>query len=142
MASDDRIELVVASRLCEVAAVLVEDRRAGLRPLAGASAHAHGLLALEARDELIDLRTHARHVGPELRQDLCGHAVGLARQTEQKMLGADVGVTQLKAFAHCVLDDLLGSGREGNVARGRLLAFADDVDDLSPDLVERDVEGF
>ena len=58
------------------------------------------------------------------------------------MLGADVGVTQLKAFAHCVLDDLLGSGRERNVARGRFLAFADDVDDLSPDLVERDVEGF
>ena len=142
MASDDRVELVVASGLCEVASVLVEDRRAGLRPLAGASAYADGLLALEARDELIDLRAHARHVGPELRQDLCGHAVGLARQTEQKMLGADVGVTQLKAFAHCVLDDLLGSGREGNVARGRLLAFADDVDDLSPDLVERDVEGF
>ena len=141
MAPDDGIELVVARRLRQIAAELVEDGRPGLLPFPGASADADGLLALEARDELVDLRAHARHVRAEFGQNLRGDAVGLTRQAEQEVFGSDVGVAELEAFAHSVFDDLLGARREGDVARRGLLPLADDLDDLSTHLVKGDVQG-
>ena len=73
-------------------------------------------------------------------QDLGGHAVALADQAEQDVLGADVVVVQLERLAQRQLQHLLGPRRERNVPRRRLLALADDFLDLTTDHVQADAQ--
>ena len=111
--SDDRVELAVAGQLGEVPAELVEHRRArGAVARAGALARADRLLALVARHELDDLLAHPAEVGAEAHQHGGRHALALAHETEQHVLGADVAVAELQRLAERQLEDLLGPGRE------------------------------
>ena len=98
--SDDGIELAVTGELGQVAAELVEDRRARrVVARARALARAHGLLALVARHQLDDLLAHAAEVGPEAHQHGGGHALSLAHEAEEHVLGADVAVAELQSLA-------------------------------------------
>src|SRR5699024_9989084 len=137
------IELAFQGGLGEVAAELVQDRRrrrragltsAGARRCAGGL----GLLALVAREQLDDLLAHTREVRAELDQHLRCHALALADEAEQDVLGADVVVAQLQRLTQAQLEHLLGAGGEGDVAAGRLLALADDLLHLTTHGLERD----
>ena len=77
-------------------------------------------------------------VGAQLHQHLGGHAVALADETEQDVLGADVVVAQLQRLPQRELEDLLGARSEGDVPGGCLLALADDLPDLLADRLQAD----
>ena len=119
LAPDDRVELVVPGQRGEVAAELVEHggtgRGVGL--LVAGLAATDGLLALVAREQLDDLLADPGQVGAEALQDLGGHALALAHQSEQHVLGADVAVAELQRLAQRQLEDLLGPGGERRGAR-------------------------
>jgi len=129
----------------QVAAELVQDERArgrALRLLALTDAGS-GLLALAtlvAREELDDLLADLVEVGAELDEDLRGHALTLTDESEQDVLGADVGVAELQSLTEGVLEDLLGPRGEGDVAGRGLLALADDLLHLLADGCQGDVE--
>ena len=96
---------------------------------------------LVAGQELDDLLAHAAEVGAELDEHLGGDALALADQAEQDVLGADVVVAELQRLAQRQLEHLLRPGREGDVARRRRAALADDLLDLAAHGLERDAEG-
>ena len=109
-AADDRVELLLAGELGEVAAELVEDLAVALvaglflaAPAAPALAAACGsplpCAALVARQQLDDLLADAAEVGAELDEHLGGDALALADEAEQDVLGADVVVAELQRFA-------------------------------------------
>ena len=112
-ASDDGIELAVTGELGQVPSELIEDRRARrvlsrTRALIGT----HGLLALVARHQLDDLLAHAAQIGPEADQHGGGHALALAHEAEEHVLGTDVAVAELQRLAQRELQHLLGARRE------------------------------
>ena len=117
VASDERVELALASELGEVSPELVKDgraaRRLGIALLPGTSAGGTRLLARLPGHHLDDLGADPGHVGPEVVQDLGRDTVAFAHEPEQHVLGADVGVTELEGFAQRELQDLLGARREG-----------------------------
>ena len=157
-AADDRIELVLASHLGEVAAELVEDLAVllvvgalGGAPDVGTCAAllaatgrtgfgtaARG--ALVARQQLDDLLAHAAQVGAELDEHLRGHALALADEAEQDVLGADVVVTELKRLAQRQFEHLLGPRGERDVPGRRRAALTDDLLDLVAHRLERDAQ--
>ena len=140
--SDDGVELAVAGQLGEVAAELVEHRRArGAVARAGALARADGLLALVARHELDDLLAHPAEVGSEAHQHGGGDALALAHETEEHVLGADVAVAELQRLAQRELEDLLGPRRERRGAARRGAGHADRLFDLLAHGLEGDPEG-
>ena len=158
-ASDDRIELALAGGLGEVATELVEDLSvAALRPrppcepgrhqrwrLRGRRGRSHRRTTgrtLVAGEQLDDLLAHAGEVGAELDEHLRGDAFALADEAEQDVLGADVVVAELQRFAQRQLEHLLGARREGDVARRRRAALADDLLDLAAHGFEADAERF
>ena len=147
-AADDRVELLLARELREVAAELVEHERAGRgvlalrrrrgRPPGRPSRTAAGTLV--AGEQLDDLLAHAGEVGAELHEHLGGDALALADEAEEDVLGADVVVAELERLAQRQLEDLLGARREGDVAGRRRAALADDLLDLAAHGLERDAE--
>ena len=140
--SDDRVQLAVAGQLGQVAAELVEDRRARrVVARARALARADGLLALVARHQLDHLLAHAAEVGPEAHQDGGGHALSLAHEAEEHVLGADVAVAELQSLAQRELEHLLGPRREGRRAARRGAGHADRLFDLLADGLEGDPQG-
>src|SRR5690606_39398435 len=78
-------------------------------------------------EQLDHLLPHPVEVCAQLDQDLGGDALALTDQAEQDVLRADVVVAQLKGLAERQLQDLLGTGGEGNVAGRGLLALTDDL---------------
>ena len=138
LAADHRVELALGGELGQVAAELIEQLRGllalarapagALAPAAGAGEHADHLVADLLR------------VGVEVEQDAGGDALVLAHQPEQDVLGADVVVTERERLAQRQLEHLLRPGRERDLARGDLLAGADDADDLGAHALDRDVE--
>src|SRR6202011_4781802 len=86
---------------------------------AAARAGRRALLGRVAREQLDDLLADTREIRTQVDQHLGGHALALADQTEQHVLGADVVVTELQRFAQRQLEDLLGPGRERRRSRGR-----------------------
>jgi hypothetical protein len=56
------------------------------------------------------------------------------------VLGADVVVAEREGLAQRELEDLLRARGERDLARGDLVALADDAGDLRADLLHRDVE--
>ncbi len=146
-AADDRVELLLASQLREVAAELVEDERAGGLVLGGTAAGGGARLllaratgALVAGEELDDLLADPREVRAQLDQHLGRDALALADEAEEDVLGADVVVTQLQGLAQRQLEDLLGAGRERDVPGGRRAALADDLLDLLAHGLEADAQ--
>src|SRR5207248_8154385 len=113
-ASDDRVELPFPCQLCQVAAELVEDERAGRRLLTRTDARflRATLVTLEQRD---DLRAHLVQVGAQLHEHLRGDAFTFADQAEEDVLGADVVVPELKRLTEGQLENLLRPRREGDV---------------------------
>ena len=107
---------------------------------ASADVPASGLLALVAVQQLDDLLAHPVQVGAELDQHLGGHAVALADEAEQDVLGADVVVAELQRLTQRKLKHLLGPGRERDMPGRRLLALADDLLDLLPHSVQADAQ--
>ena len=116
-AADDRVELLLAGELGEVAAELVEHERARRAALAASRRRGGGagLLAgwpprraLVAREQLDDLLADPRQVGAELHEHLGGDALALTDEAEQDVLGADVVVAELQRLAERQLEDLLG----------------------------------
>ena len=99
-----------------------------------------GLLALVAGEQLDDLLPHPVEIGAQLHEDLGGDALALADQAEQDVLRADVVVAQLKGLAERQLQDLLGTGGEGDVPGRGLLALPDDLLHLLADRLERNPE--
>src|SRR2546428_8903685 len=62
----------------------------------------------------------------------------LSDEAEQDVLSADVVVSELKGLSQRELEDVLGAGRERNVAPCRRLRVAGDHLHLEAGLVERD----
>ena len=153
IASDHRVELLLAGQLGEVATELVEHLAATLvagvflrgtrwRGAGGCRLARLASGALVARQQLDDLLANPAEVGAQLHEHLGGNALALADEAEQDVLGADVVVTQLQCFAQRQFEHLLRAGREGDVARGRRAALADDLLDLAAHGLERNAEGF
>ena len=113
--ADDRVELVLARALGEVAAELVEYEGGGGRRLRR-RARGGGLLALVPVQQLDDLLPDPVQVRAQPDQHLGGDALALADQAEQDVLGADVVVAELQRLAQRQLEDLLGPRRERDVA--------------------------
>jgi hypothetical protein len=107
----------------------------------GRSGDLLGLEGVGVGQELDDLLADPVEAGAELDQHLGGHALALADQPEQDVLGADVVVPELQRLAQRQLPDLLGPGGERDVAAGLLGTPADDLCDLDPDGLQGDVEG-
>ncbi|VEH93125.1 Protein of uncharacterised function (DUF3170) (plasmid) [Tsukamurella tyrosinosolvens] len=149
-AADDRVQLALGRRGGQVPAELVQDQggRRGARlataarPGPGAGRLAAALLALVAGEQLDDLLADAVEIGAQLHEDLGGDALALADQAEQDVLGADVVVAELQRLAQRELQDLLGTGREGDVARRGLLPLPDDLLDLAAHSLQGDAQRF
>ena len=120
LAPDDRIELLLARELREVAAELVEHKGTGRALLPAATGGGAGLLLAArtavARQQLDDLLAHTRQVGAQLHEHLRGDAFTLTDEPEEDVLGADVVVTELQRLAQRQLEHLLGTRGEGDVA--------------------------
>ncbi len=143
LAADDRIELALHGGGGQVAAELVQDERGRrVAGLAAASAGAGfgGFLALVAGQQLDDLLAHPGEFGAELHQHLGGDALALTDQAEQNVLGADVVVAELQRLTQGELQHLLGTRRERDVPRRRLLALADDLLDLAAHALQGDAQ--
>ena len=138
-----RVQLVVLRQLGEVATELIQDVRrarglaapATCRCLLGALA-----AAAVARQQLDHVLAHLGEVGPQLGEHLGGDPFTLPDESQQDVLGADVVVAQLQGLAQRQLQDLLGAGRERDVAAGQGAALADDLLDLLADPLEGDPE--
>ncbi len=154
--ADDRVELALPGVLGEVAAELVEHRGPAAALLGGAAAlgpaaapptrggflPTGGLFGVRAGEKLDDRLAHLVQFGPELLQHLGGHALALADQAEEDVLGADVVVAQLQGLAQRQLEDLLGSRGEGDVAAGGLRPLADDLHHLGAHRLQADAHAF
>ncbi len=149
LATDDRIELAVGGQLGQVATELVQQlgrlllARAGgagtrTRLLAGA---ARGTAPAGARKHPDDLVADLLGVGVEVEQDARGHALVLANEAEQDVLGADVVVAEGQRLTQSQFQHLLGAWREGDLAGGDFLSGSDDADDLGADALHGDVQG-
>ncbi len=139
--TDDRVELAVAGELGEVAAELVEDRRAR-RVVARARtlARANRLLALVPRHQLDHLLAHAAEVRAEADEHGGGNALALTDEAEKHVLGADVAVAQLQRLAQGKLEDLLGPRRERRRTTRRGARHADGLFHLLAHGLEGDPE--
>ena len=78
-------------------------------------------------------------VDAERLEDAGGDALALAHEAEQEVLGADVVVAQAASLVDGQLDDLLGAGRQADLADDRPIAAADDELDRGADLGQLDV---
>ena len=95
---------------------------------------------LVAGEQLDHLLADPGQVGTEADQHLGGHALALADQAEEHVLGADVVVAELQGFPQRQLQDLLGPGRERRGSgRGRS-GRADRLLDLLAHRFEADTE--
>jgi hypothetical protein len=147
LAPDDRVQLAVRRQLGQVAAELVQQlgglllagrgAAAGLLALAPAARRAPAARAGEHADDLV---ADLLRVGVEVEQDARGHALVLAHEAEQDVLGADVVVAEGQSLAQGELQHLLGARGEGNLAGRHFLARTDDADDLSAHALHGDVQ--
>ncbi len=91
--ADDRIQLALPGHLGQVAPELVQHGGAGGGALSRRSRRSL-LLALHPGEQLDDGLTHFGEVRAQLLQHLGGHALALADQPEEDVLGADVVVVE------------------------------------------------
>src|SRR6266516_2633818 len=87
--------------------------------------------------DLDHLLPEAWEVGAELDEHLGRHALALADEAEQDVLGADVVVAEIQRLAQAQLQDLLGARRERDVPARGAVAPADDLLDLRADPLQR-----
>ena len=91
------------------------------------AAPAAAVLALVPVQQLDDLLPDPVQVRAQPDQHLGGHALALADQAKQDVLGADVVVAKLQRLTQRQLEHLLGPRGERDVPGRRLLALADDL---------------
>jgi hypothetical protein len=146
---DHRVELVGAGELGEIAAEAVEGGGLALAApgggagLAGADLRTLGrLLALDAGPEQVeDLLADLVELEAEVHEHLGGHAVVLAEQPEQQVLGAHVVVIEVPGLLDGVLDHLLRAGCLRELAhRDHLGPRLHELLHLEPHLAQVDVE--
>ena len=99
-----------------------------------------GAAAAGAGQHPDDLVADLLRVRVEVEQDAGGDALVLADEAEQDVLGADVVVAEGERLAERQLQHLLRTRREGDLARGHLLAGADDADHLGAHTLDGDVQ--
>ena len=87
-----------------------------------------------------DLVADLLGVGVEVEQDAGGHALVLAHEPEQDVLGADVVVAERERLAERELEHLLRARGERDLAGRDLVALADDARDLRAHFLDRDVQ--
>jgi hypothetical protein len=136
LAADDRVELAGPGGLGQVDSQLVDSRGlAGPFRLLGRPGGR--ALGEDADDLVADLV----EVDAQRLEDAGSDAFTLTDEAEQEVFGADVVVAQAAGFVDRQLDDLLGAGRERDLARrGRGIAPPDDELDGGADLRELDTE--
>ena len=117
-----------SSSLLDFLSPVCPPRALALLAPAGAGQHADDLVADLLR------------VGVEVGQDARGHALVLAHEAEQDVLGADVVVAERERLPQRQLEHLLRPRGERDLAGGDLLARPDDADHLGADLLHRDLE--
>ena len=93
--------------------------------------------ALVPAQELDDLLTNAGQVGTQLHEYLSGDTFAFADESEQDVLGADVVMAELKSFTERQLENLFCTWGEGNMARRRRPALADNFLNLITNCLER-----
>ena len=148
LAADDGVQLALGGELGQVAPELVEQLRGLLALALGGTRAGAGALALAGAgaapartgQHADDLVADLLGVRVEVEQDARGHALVLAHQAEQDVLGADVVVTQRQGLAQRELEHLLGARGERDLAGGDLLAGADDAHHLGAYALHGDVE--
>ena len=142
-AADDRVELVLAGELGEVAAERVERRRLRLgvgrgdRRRVGPPRSSLRVGAEQFEHLLADvLEAHL-----DVLEDLGGDALLLADQPEQQVLGADVVVAEVARLFVGELQHLFRARREGQLThRDHRRAVRDELLHLLADLLEIDVQ--
>ena len=140
-AADDRIQLAFRGLSGQVAAELVQNRRTALVALVG---HATGvrqialaLLAAGIAANQVDGRAaQLAQVHVHLDEHLGAHALALADQAEQDMLGADIAVAELQGLPQAQLQHLLGVRGERDVTVGGRGPLADHLLDLLAGVVQ------
>jgi hypothetical protein len=135
--ADHRVELALAGGGGQVPSELIQDQGGGRGRLRRRPGRGR-LLALVAVQQLDDLLPDPVQVRAQPDQHLGGHALALADQAEQDVLGADVVVAQLQRLTQRQLKDLLGAGSKRDMAGRCLLALADDLLDLLADRLQAD----
>ncbi|MNY32904.1 hypothetical protein D3C86_1671500 [compost metagenome] len=85
-----------------------------------------------------DVGADARQVDAQVLEHANGHALALADQTQEQVLGADVVVAELPGLIPGELEDALGAGGEGDLHRHEAGAAADDLLDLDPRVLQAD----
>src|SRR5216683_7671843 len=128
LAPYDRIQLVPARELGEVAAELVEQRRLGwlLR--------SRLRLCLRARvvEQALDLGPDLFERGAQVLEDMSGDAFALDQQPQQEVLGADIVVAHPACFFEGDLDHLLDARRRDDLLDDDpLIATEDRLDRLA-----------
>jgi hypothetical protein len=131
--ADNRVELVLAGELRQVAREVVERWRLGARLLLG-----RALVAAEQADGLV---AHEVDVHTQGLEDLAGDAAFLAQHPEQEMLGADVGMVHLARLVERVVEAGAGLLVERDLAQhDRLGAGIDRVFHGPAQVVEVDAQ--
>src|SRR3989441_526125 len=144
---DRGVELALGRELGQVAAEVIECRRLrlllalgarGLRARAGRRRSGRHLAAEQPQC----LGTRLLQVDARVGQYLRGDPLLLAQQTEQQVLGADIGMVQLARLTHRQLEHLLGAGgiREVWPGRRRRLTLLHGLFDFLLNLFQVDVE--
>ena len=149
VAADDGVELALAGKLREVAAVLAKGGTLLVLSLLRAEAHGQAHASRNAGQrrrralggELGHGGTHRVGRDAHARERLHGHAVALAQDAQQQVLGGDVGLAHLHHLAQGRLEHALGTRGVGDVAGRRgLLGLLGNLLNLLGGLVIRDVE--
>jgi hypothetical protein len=99
-----------------------------------------GGLRVAAGDQPNDLLPDPVQVRAQPDQHLGGHALALADQAKQDVLGSDVVMTELMCLTQRQLEHLLGPGSERDVPGRRLLSPADDLLDLLAHRLQADLQ--
>ncbi len=150
LAADDRVELALARELGEVAAVLAQGAAVGLglghHAKAAGHAHAHGGHTGRRRrralgGELADGVAHGVDRDAHAGEGLHGHAVALAQDAEEQVLGGDVGLAEREHLAQGALEHAFGARGKRDMARRRgLVGLLGDLLDLLERILVGDVE--
>jgi hypothetical protein len=152
LAADDRVQRAFLGQFGQVAAEAVQRRGLALAascprppaPAAGPPPPAPTALPSPpspGAEQVEHLLADLLELEAQVHQHLRGHAVVLAQQAEQQVLGAHVVVVEVAGLFDGVLDDLLGARRLRQLAHGdHLGAGLDQLLDLEADLAQVHIE--
>src|SRR5262249_36059112 len=109
-------------------------------PCAGAPTTGGGTLRSALGQDLGRLSADALEADAQGLEDSEGDTLTLADEAEEQVLGADVAVVETAGLFDGELDDLLGAGRQADLAAYGLFTAAYDELDSRADFAELDAE--